>query len=124
MERLRSIGGIATGNASSINKLCRRRRRHILSDGPVCVDVTAEVEPRTAMSSARTDFWCAFRSDPPDLKPWNITQPGFKGSGRRFGTSPVGFFGLNGEVNLVFGSGDFEHLDKPDATNYLFKGRR
>ncbi|MBK8014469.1 MAG: hypothetical protein IPK13_24355 [Deltaproteobacteria bacterium] len=53
--------------------------------------------------------------------PDDITPPGIVGGGRRFGVEPIAFFGSNGEVQLVFGSGNFEDFDKPDAANFFFK---
>lgn len=113
---------IATGNVLYQQTLPGGGAGTSYPTSPVCVDVTAE---------GRTTHCYVLREDGLLVRvpigptgfgsPVNITPAGVQGGGRRFGTSPVGFFGLNGEVNLVFGSGDFEHLDKPDATNYLFK---
>jgi Tfp pilus tip-associated adhesin PilY1 len=44
------------------------------------------------------------------------------GGGRTYYTMPVAFFSGDGNVNLVFGSGDFENLTTPSAVqNYVFK---
>ncbi len=51
----------------------------------------------------------------------DITPPGVAGGGRRFTTTPAVFFDPTGNVNLVFGSGDFERLTQTGVTNYIYK---
>ena len=43
--------------------------------------------------------------------------------GRKYFTSPVAYFGTDGEVNLVFGSGDYQNLTSAPASNALFRVR-
>ncbi|MBK8010389.1 MAG: hypothetical protein IPK13_03515 [Deltaproteobacteria bacterium] len=89
---------------------------------PVCVDVTGEGRTTHCYVLSEEGLLVRVPVGPTGFgAPVSITPAGVQGGGRRFGASPVGFFGLNGEVNLIFGSGDFEHLDQADATNYLFK---
>ncbi|MBK8011912.1 MAG: hypothetical protein IPK13_11225 [Deltaproteobacteria bacterium] len=87
---------------------------------PACLDVTGE---------ARVTH-CYVLSEAGRLVRVALGESGFVSAtditpagtiGPRYSTSPVAFFGVNGEVNLIFGSGNFEDFDKPDAENFLFK---
>ncbi|MCB9652939.1 MAG: hypothetical protein H6729_02260 [Deltaproteobacteria bacterium] len=87
---------------------------------PACVDVTGEgrMTHCYVLSEAgrilRVELGNSGFTSAVDITPAGIAGP-------RFSTSPVAFFGVSGEVNLVFGSGNFEDFDKPDAQNFLFK---
>jgi hypothetical protein len=51
----------------------------------------------------------------------DVTAPGVIGGGRRFTTTPAVFFDPSGNVNLVFGSGDFERLTQTGPANNVYK---
>jgi Tfp pilus tip-associated adhesin PilY1 len=93
---------------------------------PVCVDARGE---------GCVTHCYALRSDG-HLSRVAVTQAGFGsevditptggstnpiGGGRTYFTMPVAFFSADGNVNLVFGSGDFENLTTASVQNYVFK---
>jgi hypothetical protein len=97
---------------------------------PVCVDVTGEGTV-THCYALRTDGFLARA---------RVQLSGFAGAvdvtpidgggvqhtmqgGRRYFTSPVAFFDSDGEVNLVFGSGDYQNLTQAPATNFVYRVR-
>ena len=89
---------------------------------PACVDVTGEGRMTHCYVLSEAGALLRVKVGTGGFEaPVDITPAGVVGGGRRFGVEPVAFFGLNDEVQLVFGSGNFEDFDKPDAVNFLFK---
>jgi hypothetical protein len=94
---------------------------------PVCADVTGE---------GRITHCYALREDgllvrvpvnvgsfgaPVDITPNNGGGTEIRGGGRRYYSSPAVYFGADGVVNLVFGSGDFRNLTSPGGQNYVYR---
>lgn len=97
---------------------------------PVCVDVTGEggvthcYALRTDGFLARVQLVTGGFGAVDDLTP--VDGGGGKptmSAGRRYYTSPVAYFDNDGEVNLVFGSGDYQNLTGPAASNAVFRVR-
>lgn len=97
---------------------------------PVCVDVTGEGSVthcyvlRTDGYLARVEvvldgFGAVANVTPVDGSGGNPTMA----AGRRYFTSPVAYFGQDGTVNLVFGSGDYQNLTAAPASNAVFRTR-
>ncbi len=97
---------------------------------PVCVDVTGEGSVthcyvlRTDGYLARAEivldgFGAVANVTPVDGAGGNPTMS----AGRRYFTSPVAYFGQDGTVNLVFGSGDYQNLTATPAANAVFRTR-
>ena len=97
---------------------------------PVCVDASGE-GVITHCYALRTDGYLArVAVQPGGLQPaTNVTPVDATntvvtvGGGRRFYTPPVAFFDADGQVSLVFGSGDYQNLTQASGTNYVFKVR-
>lgn len=96
---------------------------------PVCVDVSGEgvithcyalrsdgLVARVEVDLAGTGF-----STVADITPIVGGVPATIGGGRSFVTEPAVFFGTDGAVNLVFGSGSHENLTVPGPQNYVYK---
>lgn len=97
---------------------------------PVCVDVTGEgtVTHCYALREdgllARVDVGIDSFGPDRDITPVDgLGNTPTMSAGRRYYTSPVAYFGQDGEVNLVFGSGDFEHLTSPASANAVFRAK-
>lgn len=67
-----------------------------------------DVNPTTGAFGPVTQINGALASDP-------------RGGGRSFHTRPVAFYGADGSVNIVFGSGRATQLANPDVPNFVYK---
>ncbi len=95
---------------------------------PVCVDVTGEgvvthcyalrSDGYLARVEVRMDGFGAVANLTPIDGSGNF--PSMTG-GRRYFTGPVAYFGQDGVVNIVFGSGDFQNLTSAPASNAVFR---
>jgi hypothetical protein len=90
---------------------------------PVCLDATGD-QRITHCYALREDGLLARIDVAPNggfAAVSNITPDGVVGGGRRFTTTPAVFFDPSGNVNLVFGSGDFERLTQTGPQNNVYK---
>ncbi len=93
---------------------------------PVCVDARGEGFV-THCYSLRSDGYLSRIQVTPtgfvnetDITP-NVGPTLPIGGSRVYSTEPVAYFSSDGNVNLVFGSGDFKNLTGPTVQNYVFK---
>lgn len=120
---------IVTGNQMASRSLPSAAGQSYPS-APVCVDVTGEGVV-THCYALRSDGYLArveVRLD--SFGPVaNLTPIDGSGNfpsmsaGRKYFTSPVAYFGQDGAVNIVFGSGDYQNLTSAAAANAVFRAR-
>jgi hypothetical protein len=93
---------------------------------PSCVDtrgsgfVTHCYAVRTDGFLARVPVQAGSFGAPVDITP-NVGPTVPIGGGRRYFTVPAVFFDAEGNVNVVYGSGNFQNLTVPDVPNFVFK---
>lgn len=97
---------------------------------PVCVDVTGEGTVTHCYALREDGFLARVEVVLDGFGPVVDVTPVDAGgnrpsmtSGRRYYTSPVAYFGQDGTVNLVFGSGDYQNLTSAAAPNAVFRAK-